>query len=492
MKRIKIALLAGAICFALVFSACAAPAPVEPEQKPEEPAVETPAEPTEPSEPTEPEEAVITSVTYGRDSDSKLVDEFLTSIDGGQFEIRKILFDRKPYQQKAERTNLQLSLHAYRYDSDAKTLEIEYRIANPSELWLYSYRDATMHLSSILETEEGQKALSMDYGYPQTVLPPHSYLYFTHRFEDIRTPAVAFTVRAMNDEFEITLQENAVLQAQTFEIKPAMETSVDFANFFDSIQAIENQSWDLIPFKHLNDAKISKLTWTENGGELVLTITPDAYVPVLALAKEHYHFQVITDAGEILPTEIASVQGQTDEGRYVPREPVVITLTTNQPILDPCTAIQLHMVYAIPTQEDRTIYLEDGTEAIREYDNMDETSYFSDFVSLETGIDRQSILPVETVFHLDIVPLTEMRMKSALIQELIPLLQAENLSVTSADQLQTFEILEETVHAPEQREYKIHLVFVDQSDQAIYDHVFAVLYAFDDSQWTIEEIEFAE
>ena len=493
MKRIKRTSMILLIILLVGLTACTQPAPIQPEATNPEPTVEEPTEPAQPvEEETSQEAPEITTVTFGRNKDLQIVNQFLTAIGGGQFEIRKILFDRSVYQPNVERTNLQLSMHGYSYDEDAQTLEIEYRIANPSELWLYSYRDASMHLSSILETEEGQQALSLDYGYPQTVLPPHSYLYFTHRFEDIHTPAIAFTVRAMNDEFHVELDESEILPATTFTADAKRETSLDYSEFYSKIQQIENQSWDLIPFKHLKDAKISEIAWAESDGTITLTITPDAFVPLLSLAKEHYRFQVVTDAGEVIPAEIESIDGQIDEGRYVPREPVTITLKTSQSILDPCTAIQLHMVYAIPTQEDRTIYLEDGSQAIREYDNMDEISYFSDFLNLGTDVKRQSILPVETVFYLETMELTEMRMKSALINELLPFLQTENLSVSKADQLTTFEILEETIHSPEEREYKIHVVFTDDNDEAIYDHTFAILYLFGDSEWQIEQIEFAE
>lgn len=494
MQKISMILL---IILLVGLTGCTQPAPSQPETP-----VEEPTEPVEPAQPAEPDQPAeedtaeetpeITTVTFGRSSDAQIVDQFLTAIGGGQFEIRKILFDRSVYQPKVERTNLQLSLHAYTYDAEAQTLEIEYRIANPSELWLYSYRDASMHLSSILETEEGQQALSLDYGYPQTVLPPHSYLYFTHRFEDIRTPAVAFTIRAMRDEFRVELAASETLAAKTFAVDARRDISLDYSEFYANIQKIENQSWDLIPFKRLNDAKITQIAWSETGGTITMTITPDAFVPLLALAEEHYRFQVVTDAGEVIPAEIVTIEGQTDEGRYVPREPVVMTLKTSQTILDPCTAIQLHMVYAIPTQEDRTIYLDDGTESVRAYDNMDEVSYFSDFIDLGTDVNRQAILPVETVFYLDTLSLTEMRMKSALIEELLPFLQTENLSVTKAEQLKTFEILEETVHSPEEREYKIHVIFENENDEPIYDHTFAILYTFGDSAWRVSQIEFAE
>lgn len=493
MKRIKRTSMILLIILLVGLTACTQPAPTQPEATNPEPSVEEPTEPAQPVEEEASEEAPeITTITLGRNNDLQVVNQFLTTIDGGQFEIRKILFDRSVYQPNVERTNLQLSMHGYSYDDEAQALVIEYRIANPSELWLYSYRDASMHLSSILETEEGQQALSLDYGYPQTVLPPHSYLYFTHRFEDIRTPATAFTVRAMNDEFRVELDESEILPANPFTADAKRETSLDYSAFYAAIGKIENQSWDLIPFKHLEDAKISEIAWTESDGTITLTITPDAFVPLLSLAKEHYRFQVVTDAGEVIPAEIKSVDGQIDEGRYAPREPVTVTLKTSQSILDPCTAIQLHMVYAIPTQEDRTIYLEDGSQAIREYDNMDEISYFSDFIKLGTDVNRQSILPVETVFYLDIMELTEMKMRSAVIEELLPFLQTENLSINKAEQLKTFEILEETVHAPEEREYKIHIIFNNENDQAIYDHTFAILYRFHDSEWQVEQIEFAD
>lgn len=496
MRKIKPQILIAIILLIALITGCTPTAPADPEPPVQE-------ETTEPNETETPEEETTepavepetepepTTVEFGRNAERFVVDEFLTVIDGGQFDIRKILFDRSVYQQSVDRTNLQLSLHAYRYDQESQTLEIEYRIANPSELWLYSYRDASMHLSSILETTEGQQALSLDYGYPQTILPPQSYVYFTHRFEDIRESAVEFTIRAMNDEFKIDVRNAETIPAQEFVLASNLETDVSFADFFASIHEIENQSWDLIPFKHLKDAKISSIHWTQDGGEIILTITPDAFVPLLALEKEHYRFQLVTDAGEVIPTEIVQVEGQIDDGRYKPREPVQMILKMNQAILDPCTAIQLHMVYAIPTQESRTIYLEDGTESIRDYDNMDEVSYFSDFIPLESNVERSELTPVETVFFLDILPLTEARMKSALVEELLPFFETEKIKIDSTDQIQAFEILEETIHSPIQTELKVHLSIPGEDKESGLEGDFLIQYDFADSAWTVTQIKFA-
>lgn len=493
MKRMKKQLMIAMTILILLVTGCTTPTSVEPEEPAQE---ETSNEPEAPVDETaDPEEETVeepeaTSVTFGRNEGRIIVDQFLTAINGGYFDIRKILFDRSIYQQKDDRINLQLSIYSYQYNPETETLEIEYRISNPSELWLYSYRDASMHLSSILETTDGQQALALDYGYPQTTLPPQSYVYFTHRFTDIRNPAVQFRIRSINEEFEIDLANDAAIAAREFTFASSLETDVEFQAFFEKINGIENQSWDLIPFKHLTEAKITSVHWEENGGEITLAITPDAFVPRLALEKEHYRFQVVTDAGEVIPTKIISVEGQIDENRYVPREPVIMTLQMNQKIFDPCTAIQLHMVYAIPTQESRTIYLEDGTESLRDYDNMDEVSYFSDFIPLNSDVSREEISPVEASFYLEILPLTEDRMKSALVKELLPFLEAENFKVTSASQIETFEILEETVHSPIQMEIKVHLsIPSDGSDPLEGD--FLILYAYDDSLWTVSQIKFA-
>lgn len=492
MKKMKKQMMVALIILLLLVTGCTTPTPVEPEEPTQD---ETPTEPetpvnetTEPEEPNEEPEA--TTVTFGRSEGRVIVDQFLTPINGGNFDIRKILFNRSMYQQQADRVNLQLSIYSYRYSPETETLEIEYRIANPSELWLYSYRDASMHLSSILETTDGQQSLSIDYGYPQTILPPHSYVYFTHRFTAIRNPAVQFRIRSMDEEFEIALVNDAAINARAFTFASAQEPELAFQDFFAMIGDIENQSWDLIPFKHLTDAKITSIHWEENGGTITLAITPNGFVPQLALEKEHYRFQVVTDAGEVIPTEIISVDGQLDEGRYVPREPVVMTLKMDQKILDPCTAIQLHMVYAIPTQESRTIYLDDGTEALRDYDNMDEASYYTDFITLESDVSREEISPVENSFYLEILPLTENRMKSALVEELLPFLEAENFKVTSASQIETFELLEETVHSPTQMEMKVHLSIPSDSSDALAGDFF-ITYDFDDSAWTISQIKFA-
>jgi hypothetical protein len=492
MKKVKKQWMIGMIILILFLTGCTRPAPVEPEEPTQE---EGSNEATEPvNETTDPEEtqeeAEARTVTFGRSEGRVVVNQFLTAINGGNFDIRRILFDRSQYQQQADRINLQLSLYSYQYSPENKSLEIEYRIANPSDLWLYSYRDASMHLSSILETTDGQQAISMDYGYPQTILPPQSYLYFTHTFTEIRNPATIFRIRSIDEEFEIDLSNDAAIAAREFTFPSSRETALSFQEFFTKIKDIENQSWDLIPFTHLTDAKITSINWDDHGGVITLTIIPDAYVPQLALEKEHYRFQVMTDAGEVIPTEIVSVDGQLDEDRYLPREPVTMTLKMNQRILDPCTAIQLHMVYAIPTQESRTIYLEDGTESLRDYDNMDEVSYFSDFISLKSDVSREEIAPVEESFYLEILPLTENRMKSALVEELLPFLETEKFMVSSASQIETFEILEETVHSPIQLEVKIHLS-IPSEESSVLEGDFFVLYEYKDSTWTVNQIKFA-
>lgn len=493
MKRMKKQLMIGMIILILFVTGCTVPTTVEPEEPAQEESSNEPTEPVdETADPEEEaiEEPVATTVTFGRSEGRVIVNQFLTAINGGNFDIRKILFDRSMYQQQADRINLQLSLYSYHYSPETESLEIEYRIANPSELWLYSYRDASMHLSSILETTDGQQSLSLDYGYPQTILPPRSYVYFTHTFTEIRNPAIQFRIRSMDEEFVIDLANDEAIAAREFTFAAAQETEIEFQDFFAKINSIENQSWDLIPFKHLTDAKITSIHWEENGGNITLAVIPKGFVPRLALEKEHYRFQVVTDAGEVIPTEIVSVDGQLDEDRYVPREPVIMTLRMDQKILDPCTAIQLHMVYAIPTQESRTIYLDDGTESLRDYDNMDEVSYYSDFIPLESDVNREEILPVENSFYLEILPLTENRMKSALVEELLPFLEAENFKVTSASQIETFELLEETVHSPIQMEMKVHLSIPSDGTEALTGD-FLITYDFDDSAWTVSQIKFA-